>query len=113
VHHRAVHKGGVRICIDLDGQVVFFTPRGKALFDAPQPAGRLGVAGPVTGRPTPGRSRNPGEPLRLPGLDDDGTEDPLPDHYAGAANWTRDHKIPWAIEARAWEALDSEPLDSG
>jgi hypothetical protein len=92
----------------MDGQVVFFTPRGKAIFDAPQPAGRLGAAGPV-----PGRLGTPSEPLRLPGLDDDLDLDPLPDHYAGAANWTRDHKIPWAIEARAWEALDSEPLDSG
>ncbi len=32
VHHRAVHEGGVRVCIDLQGQVVFFTPKGKALL---------------------------------------------------------------------------------
>ncbi len=122
-HHRAVHEGGVGICIDVDGQVVFFTPRGKALFDAPRLGGRLGATGPVDGRPLAGdpapgrpgdgRPGNHGEPLRLPGLDDDLDLETLPDHYAGAAEWTRDHKIPWAIEARAWEALDSEPLDSG
>jgi hypothetical protein len=28
-HHRAVHEGGVRICLDRDGQVVFFTPRAE------------------------------------------------------------------------------------
>jgi hypothetical protein len=122
-HHRAVHEGGVRICIDVDGQVVFFTPRGKALFDAPRLGGRLGagravarrpIAGdPAPGRPGDGRREDGGEPLRLPGLDDDLELGPLPDHYAGAALWTRDYAVPWAIEARAWEALDSEPLDSG
>ena len=34
-HHRAVHEGGVRVCIDVNGQVVFFTPKGKALLGAP------------------------------------------------------------------------------
>jgi len=106
----------VRICIDRTGQVVFFTPRGKALFDAPSAnppsAGQrplLGgplVGGPVTGGPAAGRSGDPGEPLRLPGLGDDLDLETLPSHYAGAAEWTRDSDVPWAIEARAWEALD-------
>ena len=34
-HHRAVHEGGVQVCLDVKGQVVFFTPRGKALMGAP------------------------------------------------------------------------------
>ncbi|MFH1765010.1 MAG: HNH endonuclease signature motif containing protein [Gemmatimonadota bacterium] len=37
-HHRAVHEGGVQVCLDVKRQVVFFTPRGKALLGAP-PAG--------------------------------------------------------------------------
>jgi len=123
VHHRAVHEGGVSICIDVDGQVVFFTPRGKALFDAPSVVGGMRAAGPadggpragesVPGRPGDGTSGNPGEPLRLPGLEDDLDLGPLPRPFAGAPDWKRDHAVPWAIEARAWEALDSEPLDSG
>ena len=35
--HRAVHEGGARVCIDANQQVVFFTPKGRALFGAPQP----------------------------------------------------------------------------
>ncbi|MCJ7628608.1 MAG: hypothetical protein MUO50_09495, partial [Longimicrobiales bacterium] len=31
----------------------------------------------------------------------------LPDHLAGAPHWKHDRDIPWAVEARAWEALDS------
>ena len=34
-HHRAVHEGGYRSCSDRNGQVVFFTPRGNALFEVP------------------------------------------------------------------------------
>ena len=36
-HHRAVHEGGARVCIDANQQVVFFTPKGRALFGAPPP----------------------------------------------------------------------------
>jgi len=102
VHHRAVHEGGVRICIDVDGQVVFFTPRGKALFDAPRLGGRLGagravarrpIAGdPAPGRPGDGRREDGGEPLRLPGLDDDlelGPSRPGPGRRWTRSRWTR------------------------
>jgi hypothetical protein len=34
-HHRAVHEGGVTVCMDVNQQVVFFTPKGRALFGAP------------------------------------------------------------------------------
>ncbi|MFH1763427.1 MAG: DUF222 domain-containing protein, partial [Gemmatimonadota bacterium] len=101
-HHRAVHEGGVQVCLDLRGQVVFFTPRGKALLGAP-PAGAR-----VDGRPAAGGSadpgRNPGGPIPV------GAE-PAPQirsgHLTGASRWKRDGDIPWAVEARAWEALDS------
>jgi len=55
-HHRAVHEGRVRVCIDLTGQVVFFTPGGKALLGAPpREWGRLGSAS------RSGRERSAGE----------------------------------------------------
>ena len=34
-HHRKVHEGGYRVCSDRNGQVAFFTPMGKALFEVP------------------------------------------------------------------------------
>jgi len=90
-HHRAVHEGGVRVCLDVKGQVVFFTPRGKALLGAPPTGvkmrGRGGTSLPA------GRSRLVGREEALP--------------MAGAPRWKRDADIPWALEARAWEALDS------
>jgi hypothetical protein len=86
-HHRAVHEGGVRVCLDRDGKVVFFTPRGKALAGAP-PAPAKGDGRPQAGRPGVGGGR------RSISMD-------------AAPRWKRDSDIPWAIEARAWEALDS------
>ncbi len=85
-HHRAVHEGMVRICIDVRGQVAFFTPKGKALFDAPP---RSGIWA---------RDERPGigpHPVLHPA------------HLSGASKWKRDRDIPYAIEAEAWEALDS------
>jgi len=87
-HHRAVHEGGVRVCIDADGKVVFFTPRGKTLLGAP-PRDLGGMGGKRLGTACPD-----GERVKVPPL-------------AGASRWTRDSDIPWALEARAWEALDS------
>ncbi|MCW8985950.1 MAG: HNH endonuclease [Thermoanaerobaculales bacterium] len=77
-HHRAVHEGGVTVCIDANHQVVFFTPRGKALFGAPPARLRPPASKPAAGT-----------------------------HLAGAPRWKRDSDIPWATEALAWEALDS------
>jgi hypothetical protein len=122
-HHRAVHEGGVRVCLDVKGQVVFFTPRGKALLGAP-PAGvkmagcgevgvDAGVEAAVDARVDAGMEArvdarvNAGldaalEPERSGVV---GGRGGLP--MAGAPRWKRDADIPWAIEARAWEALDS------
>jgi hypothetical protein len=111
-HHRAVHEGGVRICIDLDGQVVFFTPRGKTLLGAPPVAprqvdGRSMELGGDTGGPRELSMEiggDTGGPLELGDLM---PQQLRPAYLAGASRWTRDGDIPWAVEARAWEALDS------
>jgi hypothetical protein len=63
---------------------VFFTPRGKALFGAP-PVIAKADARPAAGKPNESR----------------------PGPLAGAPRWKRDRDIPWEVEARAWEALDS------
>jgi hypothetical protein len=81
-HHRAVHEGGVRVCMDVNHQVVFFTSKGRALFGAP----------PVN--PEPGRPRAMGEPL------------PEVEAAAAIPRFKRDADIPWEVEARVWEALD-------
>jgi len=92
-HHRAVHEGGVQVCIDRDGQVVFFSPRGQALRGAP-PAPRR-RAWEERGKGGSRESLGPKLDLRR--------SDPFP----GAAHFTRDHHIPGALEAAVWEALDS------
>ncbi|MEN8376693.1 MAG: HNH endonuclease signature motif containing protein, partial [Gemmatimonadota bacterium] len=93
-HHRAVHEGRVRVCLGEDRSVVFFTPRGRALYDAPR-----GVNGGIGARTAPG----PGSPRPTvkPRLD-------RPLHRSGAARWTRDSYVPWPVEARARDALEEE-----
>jgi hypothetical protein len=71
----------VKVCIDVTGQVVFFSPRGKALMGAPPR--RIDRASPAAIQP----------PVLRPG--------------AGIPRWKRDADIPWEVEARAGEALDS------
>jgi len=90
-HHRAVHEGMVQICIDVQGQVAFFTPKGKALFDAPP---RRGVWARDEMSGIGARPAHPAHPAR-------------PAHLSGASRWKRDRDIPYAIEAEAWEVLDS------
>ena len=99
-HHRAVHEGGVTVCIDAHHQVVFFTPRGKALFGAP----------PARLKPVGEKRRWQGEERvnsRPPAVRPPGEKPAAGTHLAGAPRWKRDSDIPWAIEALAWEALDS------
>jgi len=100
----------VGVCIDRNQQVVFFTPRGRALFEVP-PVGDRSMA---PGSPESGA--NPGEgPGENPGPEPGGSLTPdirrptglLPSHLEGASRWKRDEDIPWEVEARAWEALDS------
>ena len=78
-HHTAVHEGGVTVCIDRDGQVVFFTPKGKTLLGAP----------PV--RPVPMTPDDLGPELEL---------------FTGTPRCQRDRDMPWEVEARVWDALD-------
>jgi hypothetical protein len=86
-HHRSVHEGGYRVCSDRNGTVVFFTPRGKAIFEAPPP---------------PRLCPDPLETLVL-GNRERGVR---PDWSSGAQRWKRDRDVPWQIEAAARKALD-------
>jgi hypothetical protein len=138
-HHRAVHEGRVQVCMDVGGQVAFFTPKGKVLFDAPKTRFLDGME-PVlesvlesAEEPEMESALEPelewttewepgSEPVqewtteRESGSDRNGSRRPQPipryasrpPHLSGAAKWTRDRDIPYGIEARAWEALDSE-----
>ena len=86
-HHRRVHEGGYRVCSDRNGQVVFFTPKGKALFEVPS---------------MPQLPSDPVEAL-VRGNRERGI---TPDYSSGGPKWSRDSYIPWAIEAAAREAID-------
>ena len=86
-HHRRVHEGGYRVCSDRNGQIVFFTPKGKALFETP-PLREL-AADPVGALVRGNRERGV-----------------TPNSRSGAPKWKRDGDIPWAVEAAAKEAVD-------
>ncbi len=77
-HHRAVHEGGMRVCMDRNQQVVFLTRNGRAIADA---------------APTLRRDRM--LPQSRPLAQD------VPPRYK------RDTDIPWSVEGGAWDALDS------
>jgi hypothetical protein len=92
-HHRRVHEGGYRVCVDRNGQVVFFTPKGKALFQAP-PLPEL-------------TSDTPDPPDLLEALVRGNRERGVtPDGSSCGPKWSRDSYIPWAIEAAARDAID-------
>ena len=86
-HHRRVHEGGYQVCSNSVGQVVFFTPSGKALFEA---------------APRPELAPDPVEAL-VRGNRERGV---TPDAHSTASQWQWDRDIPWHIEAAALEALD-------
>ncbi len=78
-HHRAVHEGGMRVCMDRNQKVVFLTPRGRAIADVAPTLRRdrvLPQSRPLTQGVTP--------------------------------RYKRDIDIPWSIEGDAWDALDSD-----
>ena len=81
-HHRAVHEGGARVCIDHKQQVAFFNPRGALMSAAPR------------SRPLPSAGPEPGD------------SPPRPAGWDGSSRWKRDRKVPWSIEAAAVAALD-------
>ncbi len=90
-HHRAVHEGGVRVCLDVEGKVAFFAPDGRVLADvAPRP------------RQPDGSDR----PIRQRRRLDAEARSGLPRHRLGASKWARDAQVPWEVEAAVWDALD-------
>ena len=84
--------------MDIDGQVVFFTPSGKVLAGA-APRGWDEVQRKEVQRDAAGK----GAESRL-------AEDWEKENPAGKLRphpkWKSDHDIPWEVEALAWEALD-------
>jgi len=116
-HHRAVHEGQMDVWIDRDGQVVFFTPKGKVVLGAPvarpvtaRPAGRPDLwsgAAPRTPAPRSPEpllpSARPMERSEPPSSSSRASQEPP----AGSPRWKWDRDVPWEVEARAWEALDS------
>ncbi|MEN8375853.1 MAG: HNH endonuclease signature motif containing protein, partial [Gemmatimonadota bacterium] len=110
-HHRAVHEGRVRVCLGKEGAVAFFTPRGRALYDAPRSNGRRpGGGGDGSASAAPGANEAAGNG-RAPGARPRPTAKlrlDLPAHRTGAARWTRDSYVPWPVEARAREALEAD-----
>ena len=54
-HHRTVHEGRIKVGTDRDGTVLFFTPKGRILADAPgrARAPRSGEEGMAASRPIP------------------------------------------------------------
>jgi hypothetical protein len=93
--------------MDVNQQVVFFTPKGRALFGAP----------PVN--PEPGRPRGIGEEeatdrpraIGSPRVVESSTAiggrpPPEVDHAAAIPHYKRDSHVPWEVEARVWEVLD-------
>ncbi|MDE0260050.1 MAG: DUF222 domain-containing protein [Gammaproteobacteria bacterium] len=93
-HHRAVHEGRVKVSVNGDGTVLFFTPKGSMLVDAPR-APKAAHGGERLGLP-PVPSAHRGAP-RV-------GEDPVLSN--GAAVY-RDSAIPWRIEAAAREAMEA------
>ncbi|MYD00385.1 MAG: DUF222 domain-containing protein [Gammaproteobacteria bacterium] len=92
-HHRAVHEGRVKVSVNGDGTVLFFTPKGRMLVDAPS-------------RPKAARDGErpglPPVPTVHPGAPAQGDRITLSN---GAALY-HDSEVPWEIEATAREALD-------
>jgi hypothetical protein len=89
-HHRAVHEGRVRVCTDRAGLALFFTRKGRALADVPDAAApviRSGTQAPLA------RIRATSSAVCSTAVSN------------GAALY-RDSHVPWAIEARAREAVE-------
>ncbi len=96
-HHRAVHEGRVKVSVNGDGTVLFFTPRGRMLVDAPAGPRRHPESESARSLPRlpPVPSVHPGVPAKGKG----------PILSNGAALY-RDSAIPWEIEAAAREAME-------
>ena len=117
-HHRTVHEGRIKVGTDRDGTVLFFTPKGRILADAPgrARAPRSGEEGMAASRTAGSGGPSATSAESLP---------PMPSAHSGALSMSEsatlsngaalyhDSAIPWAIEAAAREAvedsLDADP----
>ena len=91
-HHRAVHEGRIKVSVTSDGTVLFFTPTGRMLADAPKRVERADAP----------KQRGLADTWRHPGA-------PSTRERTGMSNGAalyRDSDIPWAIEAAAREAVE-------
>ena len=118
-HHRVVHEGRVKMGTSPDGTVLFFTPKGEVLPDAPRASapppvqsGHPGASSAISDSRLPATRES-----RVPATSDSGVPEgsdlrlpPVPPESGGVlsngAALYRDSAIPWAIEAAAREAMD-------
>ena len=91
-HHRAVHEGRVKVSVNGDGTVLFFTPKGRMLADAPK---RVERADAPEQRRSAVAWKRPGAPASRERSE-----------MSNGAALYRDSDIPWAIEAAAREAVE-------
>ena len=116
-HHRAVHEGQVKVSVNSDGTVLFFTPKGRMLADAPRrpEAARDGRRERTIAQSAgPGRGRDPGAPAEtsvasLPPVPPIHRRARRAGGYPTLSNGAalyRDSAIPWEIEAAAREAME-------
>ena len=85
-HHRAVHEGRVKVSVNRDGTVLFFTPKGQMLADAPK--GRGPVPSAHRGAPSTGKRAT----------------------LSNGAALYRDSAMPWTIEAAVSMAIENVTL---
>ena len=131
-HHRAVHEGRVKVSVASDGTVLFVTPKGRMLVDAPSRpklgnARRQRVSREATGQRVPDEAPGQRRSVQAPGQrrsrEASGQRvpqdlPPVPSAHPGApaegdgfvlsngAALYRDSDIPWEIEAAFREALE-------
>ena len=115
-HHRRVHEDGYSVCSDAHGQIVFFTPKGKAFAEVPP----MPEPPPIPQMPEPPELQQMpelppmGDSAHMPEHPPDPFEELVrrnrergitPDWRSGMPKWKRDHDIPWEIEYAALEAV--------
>ena len=110
-HHRAVHEGRVKVSVNSDGTVLFFTPKGRMLVDAPsRPKAARGGERPDL-PPVP--AVHPGAPaeasvasLPVPAVHPNAPAKGGDFALSNGAALYPDSQVPWEIEAAAREAME-------